>query len=299
MTGVTDTGFVRATLPEVLADIETANIATFGAGIIQTAQSPLGQINGLFADLAASFWEIAEAVYGSLDPDQAEGARLDMLGRIRGVTRAIDEADEAFRRRITNAGRADIFIRDLMAALETTDGVTCTRIHVNDGDTTDDNGIPGHSLAIAVTGGDDADVGAVIHAHTVPGIGLYGNTAVGIDDDGLCRTITFLRPAAVRIRLQVTVAATPTLCACRAATVAEIRAALVSALSCTSECGLGNGMDVTSNRIVAALADVAGAEVISVIGARGSVDDLDDLPVGIAFDEAASLDTADISVVYA
>ena len=299
MTGVTDTGFVRATLPEVLAGIETANIATFGSGIIQTAQSPLGQINGLFADLATSFWEVAEAVYGSLDPDQAEGARLDMLGRIRGVTRAGDEADDSFRRRITNAGRADIYIRDLIAALEETDGVTCTRVHVNDSDGPAANGIPGHSLAIAVTGGTDEAVAAVIHAHTVPGIGLHGNTSVGIDDAGLCRTITFLRPMAVRIQLQVTVAATPTLCACRAATRAEIQAALVSALSCASDCGLGNGMDVTANRIISGLASVSGAEVLSVIGARGDAEILGALPIDIAFAEVASLASSDISVVYA
>jgi len=40
--GVTPTGFSRKRLPEILADLEAANLAVFGPGVIQTAASAAG-----------------------------------------------------------------------------------------------------------------------------------------------------------------------------------------------------------------------------------------------------------------
>ena len=83
--GVQPTGFVRKPLNVILAEIEAAMITEFGPDAIQTAQSPFGQLNGLFADLANELWERAEDIYLSHDPDQAEGNRLDTIGRVRQI----------------------------------------------------------------------------------------------------------------------------------------------------------------------------------------------------------------------
>ena len=60
--GVQPTGFVRKPLAVILAEIESSLITEFGPGVIQTPQSPLGQINGTFADIMAEMWELFEDV---------------------------------------------------------------------------------------------------------------------------------------------------------------------------------------------------------------------------------------------
>jgi hypothetical protein len=117
--GVTPTGFNRPRVPELLAEIEEKARGIFGSGVVQTAQSPLGQLNGMFAELVGTLWEAAENTYQSYDPDQAEGVRLEQLGRMRLLERIDGELDPAYRQAITNAGRArlDIAGRDLVQSL--------------------------------------------------------------------------------------------------------------------------------------------------------------------------------------
>lgn len=71
--GVTSSGYVRKPLATILAELEAAMRTQFGAGVIQTAVSPLGQLNGLVADLLAEVDERNLDLYQSYDPDQAEG----------------------------------------------------------------------------------------------------------------------------------------------------------------------------------------------------------------------------------
>jgi len=92
--GVTPTGFNRKPLITILGEIQDKVKETFGEGAIQTPESPFGQINGMFASLASTLWEISEATYQSYDPDQAEGVRLEQLGRIRLLERMGGEDDD-------------------------------------------------------------------------------------------------------------------------------------------------------------------------------------------------------------
>jgi uncharacterized phage protein gp47/JayE len=296
--GVVSEGFARKPLADILVDLETAMTAAFGPAVIQTAESPLGQINGILADLATGVWELAEATYQSLDPDQAEGSRLDILGKIRGLTRQAGEDDATFARRITNQDLPDIHLAPLRAALLEIDGVTCVRLWENNTSEIDANGIPGHSLCVAVTGGADEAVAEAIHGWTVAGIGLAGNTPITITDEmGYCRTMAFLRPLVVPIALEVTLGVPPAGYGCSAPTIEAVRAAIVGTLSCSGAAGLGNGASVTESRVRGALAGLPGAEVLQVRGAR---DDnvLSGLPIAIAFDEIASFDPADIAVIH-
>jgi hypothetical protein len=207
--GVIPSGFELKRLPEILADLEAANVATFGPRVIQTAASPLGEINGLHADLGATFWELALAVYQSLDPDQAEGVRLDQLAKLRLLSRGEGESDLDFRQAITNAGRARIDMSDLSQALSALTGVTYAQTFVNDLDTVDSDGISGHSVAVAVLGGDDDDIARTIRAYVVPGIGTYGNTTVETEIEGFCRSVRIIRPTEIPIELEVDVIARP------------------------------------------------------------------------------------------
>lgn len=61
--GVVPEGYVRKPISIILAEIEAAMATEFGPGVIQTSQSPLGQLNGLMADLIAEIEERNLDVY--------------------------------------------------------------------------------------------------------------------------------------------------------------------------------------------------------------------------------------------
>lgn len=202
--GVQPTGFVRKPLSAILAEIEASLITEFGPGVIQTPQSPLGQLNGLMADLVAGLWELGEDVYQSVDPDQAEGARLETLAKIRLLERG-RESDEAFRRSLTNAGVARVGMADFQRALIGLPGVSYAKVFVNETSAVDANGIPPNTIAAAVIGGDDLAVGAVVNRYVTPGISTHGNVPIQTDEDGFCRQFQIVRPIEVPVSLTIEV----------------------------------------------------------------------------------------------
>lgn len=229
--GVIPSGFELKRLPEILAELEAANVATFGPGVIQTAASPLGQLNGLHADLAASLWELALSVYQALDPDQAEGVNLDRIAKLRLLARASGESDIDLRQAITNAGRARIDMSDLSQAISAIPGVTYVQTFVNDGDVSDADGISAHSVAVAVIGGDDDEIARTVRAYVVPGIGTYGNTTLETTIEGFCRSIRIIRPAEIAVSIAVDVVARPDRNGCPPPSAVAIASGLADALT--------------------------------------------------------------------
>ena len=87
-------------------------------------------------------------------------------------------------------------------------GVTRFRGYENDSNTTDANGIPAHSIAIVVEGGDAQAIGDAIATKKTPGTGTYGTTTVTTYDKyGLPNDINFFRPTPATIGVEVTVQA--------------------------------------------------------------------------------------------
>lgn len=83
--GVTDAGFIRKPLSQIVIDLRTRFQSTFGVNSDYSDDSPFGQI---IADVSAMIdepWQIGEDVYFSLDPDQATGARLNSLSALTGT----------------------------------------------------------------------------------------------------------------------------------------------------------------------------------------------------------------------
>jgi|GEM_PF-1425985 len=205
--GVTPTGFAIKRLPEIKADLEGAAKGIFGDGMIVTPQSPMGQFIGFAADLAAKGWETALDTYQSFDVDQAEGNRLDILGKLRLMARAAGEGDTDYRRAITNIDRARIDTADIQRAILGLPGVSYAKVYVNDEKTPDEHGIPGNCVALAVIDGDDAEVAATLRQYVVPGISTYGNVRAETTVGGVCRTVKFTRPVPVNLWLEITVRA--------------------------------------------------------------------------------------------
>lgn len=85
--GLTPAGFVLKRLPDILGEIESDLRDELGNGIDLTAESPLGQINGIYGERLSLLWELAEAIYNSGNPDTAEGVSLDNVGALLSIKR--------------------------------------------------------------------------------------------------------------------------------------------------------------------------------------------------------------------
>jgi hypothetical protein len=289
--GVLPTGFSRKPLTVTLAEIEAALTTEFGPGVIQTPQSPLGQVNGVFAEGSAKAWELAEDVYQSLDPDQAEGVRLDVLGRIRRIVRAAGQSDESFRLTITNHGQARIDLQDISRAVAALAGVTYSHVWVNDTGAQDENLMPAGAICISVTGGDNSEIASTIRQYVVPGVTTFGSTVIETMLDGYCRSFRILRPIDVPVELVVKVRTFRDTMGCPPPSASAIRAALVNGLY------LLNGEDITFYRVRSVIENAfSNVEVLSITGSRDGIDQYANTDVVIGFIERASLAVEDVTV---
>lgn len=120
------------------------------------------------------------------------------------------ESDAALRRRQSQstARPAKTVLAAIVGAIQELSGVTQVVIYENDTNVTDANGIPGHSIAAVVIGGDVNEIATAIMLRKTPGAYTYGDTsAVVTDSVGVAHTIRFFVPAAIPINVKVTVRA--------------------------------------------------------------------------------------------
>lgn len=291
--GVEPTGFSRKPLPVILAEIQAAHVTEFGPDVVQTAQSPLGQINGLMADFIGQLWELVEDVYQSYDPDQAEGTRLDTLGKLRLLQRNRNETEVEFRQAITNKGQARVDVQDIVRALRGIDGVTYAQVFLNDTQDSDDNFVlPAGHICAAVIGGDDDEIALALRRYVVPGISTYGNTYISTLVDGFCRNMTILRPSLVPITMVVDIKVRNDATGCPPPSLVTIKGAMLAAL----EADFINGNDVTHFRIRSAIErQFTNVEVVGINASR------DELALGgfvtMGFTELATFHPDDIMIV--
>lgn len=293
--GVVPTGFARKPLGTILAEIEASLITEFGPDVIQTSQSPLGQLNGLMTDLIAQLWEFAEDTYQSYDPDQAEGIRLDVLGKMRILARGSGETDEELRSAITNVGRARIDIQDIARAVLAVPGVTYANVFLNDTNAVDGNGLAPGMVAVAALGGDGEAIAAEMRRFIVPGISTYGNEIVSTNIEGFCRSIAVVRPILVPVNLIITVRVGRDYRGCPPPSPVAIVNGLLEDFA--GDRMLLNGDDITLFRIRSAIESrYPNVEVISFKGERDGIDQATNAEVSIAFIEMATLSADNIII---
>lgn len=88
MPGVTSTGFVPATIDEIVAFFNAAWRTVFGAGVNVDPQSRNGQEIGIIAEQLGEVWQAGESIAQLFNPNGAVDAGLDNLCAITGTTRA-------------------------------------------------------------------------------------------------------------------------------------------------------------------------------------------------------------------
>jgi len=118
------------------------------------------------------------------------------------------ETDAALRNRqvVSTSIPAQTVFDATISAVANVSGVTSLAPYENDTGTTDDNGLPPHSISLVVEGGDDTAIAQTILDYKTPGTQTYGTTSVPLTDPkGVPITINFFRPTLAPIAVQVTV----------------------------------------------------------------------------------------------
>lgn len=116
------------------------------------------------------------------------------------------ETDATLRRRqAASVALPSISPRDgIDSAIGNLAGVLHVQVYENQQGTTDANGIPGHSIAAVVEGGDAAEIAQAIFLKKAPGVGTAGTTSqTVVDSHGLAQVINFYYASTVTISVVI------------------------------------------------------------------------------------------------
>lgn len=133
---------------------------------------------------------------------------ISVINDVPAVKGAPIETDEELRLRqsISVANPSQTLIDGTIGGIASVEGVNRYRVYENDTNQTDENGIPGHSIAAIVEGGTDEAVATQVYLRKGIGGGTYGNITIEYTNmDGLINLIRFSRPQYVTIDAEITI----------------------------------------------------------------------------------------------
>lgn len=205
------------------------------------------------------------------------------------------ETDAALRRRQAQsvALPSTTVLAGLMGALQAIDGVTQVGIYENDTGSTDANGLPAHSIAAVVQGGDSLEIAQAILNHKTPGAYTHGTTSVTVHDAvGIPYTIRYFVPTDAQIKVKITLHALTGYSATVEQAIKDSIAAYINALP------FGQDVLVTRLYLPALLSGAEGVDTYELVtlevalgaGSFGTSD------IPIAFNAQATCSTADITI---
>jgi uncharacterized phage protein gp47/JayE len=120
------------------------------------------------------------------------------------------ESDSALRRRQSQSTMIPSLsvLEGIVGAVSSIAGVVRSRGYENDSGVPDADGIPAHSMAVVVEGGDAQGIANTIAIKKTPGSPTYGTTNVTtFDKYGVPNIIRFFRPTVATISVEVTIKA--------------------------------------------------------------------------------------------
>jgi uncharacterized phage protein gp47/JayE len=205
------------------------------------------------------------------------------------------ESDAQLRsRQILSTGLPSRTVMDgILAAVAAVPNVTRYVGLENDTSSTDSNGIPSHSIALVVEGGDATAIAEVMALKKGPGCGTFGSTTeVVVDSFGVPRDISFSRPTILTILVEISLVA---LSGYTASVGNAIRLAVADYIS-----GLEIGEDLYLSRIYvpASLFGEAGSETYNITDILIAVDPGTPAASNIVvdFDEAVFCATTNVTL---
>ena len=189
-------GLHMPTYEDRLADLAEAYRGIFGIDSELSESVPDYQLLSVFAKALDDVSALCLQAYDSRNPMYASGSALDLLLPQYGITRAAGETDAAVRARIRTslAGRGSGSVDALRAAVLSANKVKDAKIYVNETDSADSIGIPGHSIAVVTRGGTANAIAQAIWDKKAPGIGAWGSASgTAYDAYGRPHTVAFTR----------------------------------------------------------------------------------------------------------
>ena len=94
---------------------------------------------------------------------------------------------------------------NIRALLLEVSGVTSAHVFVNNTDATDGDGVPPHAIEALVVGGADQDIINLLGSEVAAGIVTHGTSSgTYTDSEGVSETVSFTRPAAIDIYVDIT-----------------------------------------------------------------------------------------------
>ena len=205
---IDETGLHMPTYEERLEELMTAYRQIFGEGIVLDPAVPDYQLLSVFARALDDTSALVMDDYNSRNPGYATGTGLDLAAQQYGISRFSGETDAQLRIRIgaAMASKGCASAETLLAALKSLRYVRDAAVYVNDGDSADDNGIPGHSIACVVYSGLPAEIRETIWKKKAPGIGTYGSSSGSYtDSDGNEHMISYSAPSSTQVTIVVKV----------------------------------------------------------------------------------------------
>lgn len=184
-------------------------------------------------------------------------------------------------------------LEGIIGAVANLTGVSRYAAYDNDTDVTDANGIPGHSFALVIEGGDAQTIADTIALKKGEGSGTYGSTSeTVVDSYGVAHVIRFSRPTLVPISVAITVKALAGYTTLVETSIKDAVAAYINGI------GIG-GVDgvLEWDGAISAAWGVAGSSAFRVTAlslSRSSGAGTPDVP--LAFDEASFCDVSDITI---
>lgn len=151
----------------------------------------------------------ANSVTTIFNPTRGWQAVFNPLAAVSGI--AIESNAELRRRQaLSTALPSTTMLEGIVGSVLAIEGVTSCDAYENDSDATDANGIPAHSVALVVEGGDAQAIAAVIARKKGPGVGTYGSTVETVTDAyGVPHEIGFFRPISVAVAVAITIQPLP------------------------------------------------------------------------------------------
>ncbi len=228
------------------------------------------------------------------------------------------ETDAELRRRQTVSTMIPSLsvMEGIVGAVAALDGVTRLRGYENDTNITDDDGVPGHTIALVVEGGDATEIATALHRKKTAGTGTYasaddlaGGTTVTVNDQfGVPTDINFIRPTPVTITVEVEITALTGYIGDTASAIASAVADYINALGIGEEvylnrlytpANLSGQWQPTSPLPVGGIPAPATFVIDSILIARG-LDTPADADLTLAFNEVAVCTAAvDVTVTVA
>lgn len=211
------------------------------------------------------------------------------------------ETDPALRQRqsVSTANPSLTVLQGIFGELASLTGVGRLQIYENDTDVADANGIPAHSIAVVISGGDATAIANAIALKKTPGGGTFGTTSeIVIDPQGMPNTINFFELTTVPITIAITIKALTGFVATTGTSVLASLAQFINGLAIGGDsflnrlwapAGLNGDSATAATGLTQAQLDVLAAtfNVVSIAQSRGGA-----MPtaadVDVAFNEAAT-----------